>query len=219
MNRFENIDTVIFDMDGTLLDTLEDIKDALNRALKIYGKKERSLEDVRKFVGNGARELVKRALDGEDFIREFDDILDEYVTYYKENSLIKTAPYDGIIEVLKELKNRDYKMAVVSNKPDGAVKELTEKLFPNLMEVAIGESDDIAKKPAPDMVDEALKQMGVSKDSAIYVGDSEVDLMTATNSGLPCISVLWGFREKEILVEKGAQIFVDNPAELLELLR
>ena len=248
-NKLEKVNTVIFDLDGTLLDTLEDLKDALNYALTKHGMPCRSLAEVRCFVGNGAKELLKRAVEGGEDNLEFEAALSDFKSYYKEHSLVKTAPYNGVIDVMRRLKECGYRLAIVSNKPDAAVKDLDRHFFAGLTEVAIGESDRIAKKPAPDMVNEALEimkskvaditdvdaaiggtaeaegmEIGGSADfkcdpiNAVYVGDSEVDLMTASNSKLPCISVTWGFRDKEFLVERGANIFVDRPEELLELL-
>ena len=180
---------ILFDLDGTLLDTLEDLKDAVNYALGTLGYPERTLEEVRIFVGNGARKLMDLAVpaggDGDEAYRVFK-------AYYDAHSKIKTKPYDGIPEVLETLKGK-YPLAIVSNKPDSAVKSLCNDFFPGIY--ALGEAPDCPRKPAPDMVFKAMKEIGV--DACIYVGDSEVDVLTAKNAGVPCLSVLWGFRNRE----------------------
>lgn len=208
--------TYIFDLDGTLLDTLQDLAASVNHALAQYGMPTHSIDDVRCFVGNGVRKLMERAVqDGADN-PQFEAVFDAFRQYYMEHSLDTTRPYDGITEVLHELKQRGCRMAVVSNKMMAATQELVAHFFPEI-EVAIGEHEaaGIRKKPAPDTVFEALRQLGVGKDTAVYVGDSDVDLMTARNSGMPCISVLWGFRDREFLLQHGATTLIAHPSELL----
>ena len=208
--------TYIFDLDGTLLDTLQDLAASVNHALAQYGMPTHSMDDVRCFVGNGVRKLMERAVqDGADN-PQFEAVFAAFRQYYMEHSLDTTRPYDGITEVLHELKQRDCRMAVVSNKMMAATQELVAHFFPEI-EVAIGEHEaaGIRKKPAPDTVFEALRQLGVGKDTAVYVGDSDVDLMTARNSGMPCISVLWGFRDREFLLQHGATTLIAHPSELL----
>lgn len=205
--------TYIFDLDGTLLDTIQDLATSVNYALCQCRMPERTLDEVRRFVGNGVRLLMIRAVpDGEDNPR-FQEAFDIFRSHYLEHSLDTTAPYPGIMEMLQRLKANGKRMAVVSNKFDTATKELIRHFFGNLIEVAIGENEaaGVRKKPAPDTVNEALRQLGVGKENAVYVGDSDVDIQTARNSGLPCISVLWGFRDREFLLENGATTFVQSP--------
>lgn len=205
--------TYIFDLDGTLLDTIQDLAMSVNYALSQCHMPERTLDEVRQFVGNGVRLLMIRAVpDGEDNPR-FQEAFDIFRSHYLEHSLDTTAPYPGIIDMLERLKAGGKRLAVVSNKFDTATKELIRHFFGNLIEVAIGENEaaGVRKKPAPDTVNEALHQLGVGKEDAVYVGDSDVDLQTARNSGLPCISVLWGFRDREFLLENGATTFVQSP--------
>ena len=207
--------TVIFDLDGTLLNTLEDIKDSVNATMRHFGYAERSLDEVRAFVGNGAGNLIARCLPAGKNEEGFDAILAWYDEYYTEHSLIKTAPYPGIIELLRELNRREFKLAVVSNKQDPVVKKLARKFFPGLISVAVGESPSVARKPAPDSVLSAMRELWSEPFECVYVGDSEVDIETARNSGLPCISVLWGFRSCDFLLAHGATTFAERPADIL----
>ena len=209
--------TVIFDLDGTLLNTLEDLCDSVNYALSQYKMPKRTLEEVRHFVGNGVEKLMERAVpDGKD-----NPLFEEAFSCFKEYYLIhcndKTGPYPHIMELLKALKDQNVKMAIVSNKYDAAVKELNNMYFGDYVTVAIGESAGVRKKPAPDTVEAAIKELGVSKEECVYVGDSEVDHQTALNSGLRCISCLWGFRTKDELLKAGAgeNIFVTDPMEII----
>lgn len=212
------VKAIVFDMDGTLLDTLQDLTNAVNVALSKYGLPKKTVAEVCKVVGNGARNLVKGVvLEGEKH-PNFEAIFEDYKAYYAEHCEEETKPYEGIWELLQELKKRKYKMAVVSNKPDGAVKVLAEKYFPGCFQVAIGDMEGYNRKPAPDLVYKALEELSASKEEAIYVGDSDVDLMTAMNAELPCVSVTWGFRDREFLMLHGASVFIDKPMELLELL-
>lgn len=208
---------VVFDLDGTLLYTLEDLKNATNYALKQNGMPERTLDEVRRFVGNGVKLLMERAVpDGADNPK-FEKTFSDFKEYYEAHCNDNTAPYDGIMELLKELKLNGIKLAIVSNKLDPAVKELNQLYFKEYMTSAVGEMEEegIRKKPAPDMVQKALKELQVSADEAIYVGDSDVDIATAKNSGLECVSVTWGFRDVEFLKEHGATNLIDEPVELL----
>ncbi len=210
-------DTYIFDLDGTLLDTLDDLAAAVNYALRQHGMPEHTREDVRRFVGNGVRLLMTRAIpDGEDNPL-FEATFQTFREYYMEHSLDTTRPYDGIPELLGELRARGKRVAVVSNKFYAATSELCHHFFPDTVEVAIGEheAEGIRKKPAPDTVKEAFRQLGVDSRNAVYVGDSDVDLQTARNAGLPCISVLWGFRDRAFLEAHGATTFVTTPEEIL----
>lgn len=208
--------TYIFDLDGTLLSTLDDLAASTNYALRSNGMPEHSVDDVRRFVGNGVRLLMERAVPGGAANPKFDAAFTAFKQHYLEHSLDSTKPYPGVLAMLAELKARGKRMAVVSNKFYAATQELCRHFFGDSIEVAIGEREGIRKKPAPDTVEEALRQLGVGKEGAVYVGDSDVDVATARNSGLPCISVLWGFRDKDFLIEHGAETFISSPAELLD---
>lgn len=210
-------DTYIFDLDGTLLDTLHDLAASVNYALRQYSMPEHSIDDIRRFVGNGVRLLMERAVPRGAQHPQFEDVFATFRRHYMEHSLDTTRPYDGITEVIHTLKERGCHLAVVSNKMMAATQELVAHFFPEI-EVAIGEHEaaGIRKKPAPDTVFEALRQLS-NVTSAVYVGDSDVDLATARNSGLPCISVLWGFRTKQFLLEHGATTFIEHPNELLNV--
>lgn len=207
----------IFDLDGTLLDSLTDLAASCNYALRINNMPERTIDEVRMFVGNGVRKLMERAIpDGnrnELFQKTYTDFRDHYLIH----NLDHTSPYSGIINMLKSLKDDGCNIAVVSNKFYAATQELVNHFFGDYVSVAIGERDNIRKKPSPDTVFEALRQLNVEKDGAVYIGDSDVDVMTAKNCGMPCISVLWGFRDKKFLIEHGANVFVEKPSEILLL--
>ena len=209
--------TYIFDLDGTLLNTLADLAAAVNYALRQHGMPEHTIDDVRRFVGNGVRKLMERAIPDGEKNPDFEATFATFREYYMHHSLDTTRPYPGIIETLEALKAKGCRLAVVSNKMMAATKELCQHFFADTIEVAIGENEaaGIRKKPAPDTVFEALRQLGEEKDSAVYVGDSDVDLETASNSGLPCISVLWGFRDRDFLIQHGAKTFISAPSELL----
>jgi len=209
--------TYVFDLDGTLLDTLGDLAAAVNHALRTNGMPEHSLDDVRFFVGNGVRLLMERAVPGGADNPKFEETFATFREYYMQHSLDTTRPYDGIPETLAALKKRGCRLAVVSNKFMTATQELIRHFFPETIEVAIGEheAEGIRKKPAPDTVNEAFRQLGVGKENAVYVGDSDVDIMTARNSALPCVSVLWGFRDRDFLIQHGAETLISAPSELL----
>ena len=211
----KDFETYIFDLDGTLLSTLDDLAVSTNYALRCAGMPERTVEEVRMFVGNGVKLLMERAIPNGINNPKFEETYAKFREHYMEHNLDTTCPYEGIPELLRELKCRGKKLAIVSNKFYAATQELAKHFFPDTIEVAIGERDSIRKKPAPDTVLEALKQLGASKDNAVYIGDSDVDIMTAKNCDLPCISVLWGFRDKDYLVKHGGTIFVDKPSEIL----
>ena len=209
--------TYIFDLDGSLLDTLGDSAASVNYAMRTHGMPEHSVDEVCRFVGNGVRRLMERAVPGGAAHPEFEAAFATFRRHYMEHSLDTTRPYEGIPEMLQELKRRGRHTAVVSNKFDAATKELCRHFFPDTIDVAVGEheAEGIRKKPAPDTVLQALSQLGVGQEGAVYVGDSDVDIQTARNSGLPCISVLWGFRDREFLLAHGAETFVSQPSELL----
>lgn len=204
-------DTVIFDLDGTLLNTLDDLADAVNYALRRMGMPERTLAEVRSFVGNGVRRLMELSVPGGFANPDFEETFAVFKEYYGEHCNDKTRAYDGVVELLRELKEEGYALAIVSNKLDSAVKALSEIYFEGIVPVAIGEKEGVAKKPAPDTVYAALKELHMPAERAVYVGDSDVDIMTAKNSGLPCISVLWGFRDRKFLEEHGAVRFAETP--------
>lgn len=213
-------DIYIFDLDGTLLDTLQDLTASVNYALRQYGLPEHSVDDIRGFVGNGVRLLMERAVPQGAEHPEFEHIFATFRQYYMAHSLDTTKPYEGIPEMLKILKDRGCKLAVVSNKMMSATQDLIAHFFPQI-DVAIGEHEDmgIHKKPAPDTVYEAMRQLDIpvpfpSDLSAVYVGDSDVDIQTAQNAGIPCISVLWGFRDRFFLIKHGATTFIERPKEL-----
>ena len=209
--------TYIFDLDGTLLDTLGDLAASVNDALRKHGMPEHSIDDVRRFVGNGVRLLMERAVPDGAANPLFEETFASFRQHYMAHSLDTTKPYEGIPEALADLKTRGCHLAVVSNKMMAATQELCRHFFPDTIEVAIGENEaqGIRKKPAPDTVFAALKALGVGQEGAVYVGDSDVDIETARNSGLPCISVLWGFRDRDFLIQHGAKTFISTPSELL----
>jgi phosphoglycolate phosphatase len=205
------IDTILFDLDGTLLNTLDDLCDSTNFALSHFGYPARTLEEVRGFVGEGVRLLIERALpDGAK--DRTDEVLKVFSAHYDVNKENKTKPYDGIAEMLKEVCPR-YRTAIVSNKYDKAVADLRNKLFADVT-VAVGERAGLRKKPAPDMVEYALQQLHADKHSAVYVGDSDVDVQTARNAGLPIVAVSWGFRDRALLERLGADAIIDRPQQL-----
>lgn len=207
-------DTIIFDMDGTILNTLDDMCDAVNYMLTECGYPTRTLAEVRSFVGNGVRLLCERALPQK---ADIDKCFKVFADYYDKNKNNKTRPYDGIMEMLENVNN--YKTAVVSNKYDGGVKELNATVFKSKIQVAIGERAGVPNKPAPDGVFDALKMLDSVVERAVYVGDSEVDYATAKNSGLDFIAVSWGFRDKEFLKSIGSAVIIDNPSELLDAIK
>ena len=212
-------ETVIFDLDGTLLDTLGDLHASVNVALTAYGLQPRTKEEVRAFVGNGVAKLIERAA-GNVPQTLFENLLAAFKEHYAAHCKDKTCPYNGAIEVLQALKKRGKKTAVLSNKPDFAVKLLAEEYFHGYLQSAVGENEagGIRKKPAPDSLFAVLDELGAEKESTVYVGDSEVDIQTARNAGVDCISVTWGFKDRAFLVENGGKILIDEPKEILRYL-
>ena len=202
---------ILFDLDGTLLNTLEDLLDATNYALAQCGYPKRTLPELRRFVGNGAENQIRMSLPAGASPEEVGRVLRIYKPYYTAHCQVKTRPYDGVLEALEVLKAK-HPIAVVSNKPDSAVKALCAQMFPGIF--ALGETPDCPRKPAPDMVYKACQAIGA--DTCVYVGDSEVDVVTAKNAGVPCLSVLWGFRDKADIEGAGGSHFCESPAQLTE---
>jgi len=213
------IKAVIWDLDGTLLNTLDDLAASTNAALAKNGLPQRTTDEVRLFVGNGVHKLIERAV-GEPGEKhpKFDQVLNDFVAHYGQHSKDRTRPYEGIMNVLDTLSAKGVKHAIVSNKVDFAVKALSSEYFGNRMCSAVGDDPSRAKKPAPDSVWEAMRQLGVSQQEAVYVGDSDVDVITARNAGIPCIAVTWGFRSEECLLVAGAQHIARKPEEMIRII-
>lgn len=212
------ITTILFDMDGTLLDSIEDIADSLNKTLTEFRFPTRTLKDITSFVGNGAKVLVEKSLP----LSTPEGIKQEFLLAYKKEYLTnlqnKTQPYDGIIDLLEQLSQKGYKLGIISNKPDAGVKALSQTYFDTYIQSSIGESITTKRKPAPDGIYKALEELQSSKEESIYVGDSEVDILTAKNAGIPCVGVTWGFRNRETLLQAGAVLLIDFPKEFIPLL-
>lgn len=210
--------TIVFDCDGTLLNTLDDLADTMNYVLKANNYPTRTLDEIRRFVGNGLGKLVERSVPEGTSAETQADLLAQFKEYYAEHWQDKTAPYEGIYELLDTLKQEGYKIAVVSNKIQEGVTALNEQYFKGYFEVGIGERPGLARKPAPDMVNTALQELNSTTEESVYIGDSEVDLATAQNSKLLPIAVTWGFREEALLKEKGAVHIAHKPEDVLEIL-
>ena len=215
MPRYE---TVIFDLDGTLLDTLGDLCDSTNFALTEFGYPERSIDEVRAFVGNGIGKLIERALPRGLMNPDYAKVLDAFKAHYAENCNNKTCAYEGVLPLLARLKAENVKLAVVSNKVDSAVKVLCKRYFPKYIQIAIGERQGISRKPSPDSVFAAIEMLGAKKESTVYIGDSEVDVETAKNAGVDLVAVSWGFRDRELLASLGDFAIADPAEEVLKLL-
>ncbi len=205
---------VIFDMDGTVLDTLKDLAAAVNAALRTSGMPEHTLEEVRQFVGNGIGKLIERAVPAGATDTEREQVFQAFTAYYKAHCTEQTAPYPGIPALLEELRASGIKTAVVSNKADYGVQALAKAFFPGLLDAAVGERPGVRRKPAPDAVQAVLQALGIAREEAVYVGDSDVDIQTARNAGIPCISVDWGYRTAAFLRENGAERIVSTAEEL-----
>ena len=210
--------TVIFDLDGTLLDTLDDLTTSVNLALASVGYPEHSKEAIRSFVGNGIAELVKKSLPKNTSEEMFEKVLSNYKEYYEKHSQDKTSLYDGIVPLILSLREKGYKLAIVSNKHHDAVMQLKPIYFEGLIDIAIGQQDGIARKPAPDAVFKALELLESDRASSVYIGDSEVDYQTAINAKMDAILVTWGFRDQEMLAALGARNFAKRPSDILEIL-
>lgn len=216
MNDRKRAETVIFDLDGTLLDTIEDLTDSVNFVCSKFGYPEYTTEVIKTFVGNGIRKLLERAIPGGKENADYERIYESFCSYYGKNCRNKTKPYDGITELLSVLKQRGCKLAIVSNKNHDAVAALNEEFFGEYISVAVGQSDTTRKKPAPDTVFAAMKALDAVRESTVYIGDSEVDKQTADNAGIPCILVSWGFRKREELKKLHTFGFADTPIQILE---
>ena len=215
MRRYK---AIIFDLDGTLLDTLTDLAEGTNYALRVNGFPERTPDAIRRFVGNGARKLIERAVPDRQLEAALEKVRQDFDIYYKVHCKDHTGPYPGIMEMLQELVQQGYSLGVVSNKPDFAVQELIPEYFPGIFTSVSGERQGVAKKPAPDLIREAMKNLQADSSNAVYVGDSEVDLEAAVNAGIPCISVAWGFKGKKFLEEQQAEMIIEKPSEILKYL-
>ena len=211
-------DTVIFDLDGTLLNTIDDLADGVNYCMRKFGLKEHSVDQVRQFVGNGIRKLMERAIPGGETHPEFETIFEPFKEYYTAHCRIKTKAYPGIEEMLKTLKDKTVKMAIVSNKNMDAVRELNEIYFSEYISLAVGDTAGVRRKPYPDSVLHAMQLLDSRKEHTVYVGDSEVDKETAENAGMDYVLVSWGFRGREYLEKLGASCIIDRPEELISML-
>lgn len=209
-------EAVIFDLDGTLTDTLADLKNSVNYALSQFGFPERTTEEIRSFVGNGVKRLVFSSVPENTPEGVSEKCLDVFKEYYAANSLVETKPYDGIIDMLNVLKEQKIKTAVVTNKMHPAAVDIVDSFFGNLIDVTVGQIDGAAQKPQPDGIYYALEKLGVSREKAVYVGDSEVDCITAKNAGVPCVGVTWGFRDRDVLISNGADFIADSPSEIFD---
>lgn len=209
---------IIWDMDGTLLNTLDDLTDCVNYALTKYGLPKRDISETRHFVGNGIGRMIRLSLPQDADEETYEKVFESFKEYYTDHCKIKTGPYPGVQQLLSRLKAEGFKMAIVSNKVDFALKALAKECFGDSIDVAIGEREGLRRKPEPDMVELAMKEIGAQKSETVYIGDSDVDLMTARNSGLDCINVLWGFRTKEELTACGATRFASDTDELFKML-
>lgn len=210
--------TVVFDLDGTLLDTLSDLRDSVNFALLKNNLPLRSTEEVRAFVGNGIRLLIERAVPENTDKKIIDKCFADFKEHYKQNSANKTKAYDGVIDMLQMLKAKGVKTAVVSNKADFAVKTLAKEYFSGLLNCAYGEREGVKRKPDPAGVFACIEEMGSTVGDSIYVGDSEVDVETAKNAGLPCVAVTWGFRDKGVLESMEPEYIIDSPMQIMDIL-
>lgn len=211
---------IIFDMDGTLLNTLPDLTESANKTFLKFGFKQRSSEEIKSFIGDGVVQFIERAIPDGQNNPHFQECLELFKDTYSKNISNKTIPYDGIIDLLNNLKNSGCKIAIASNKYDSAVKELTVKYFDKLIDISVGEDalNGINKKPAPDMTYKIMQELKIPKDSVVYVGDSEVDIQTAKNSNIPCISVTWGYKDRDFLINNGAVYLADAPEDIFEII-
>lgn len=211
-----NWKAVLFDMDGTVLDTLDDLTDAVNHSLAEFSLPPVDASVVRRNLGCGAAFLIAHCVPPGTSDALSTRVLDFYLPWYDAHCRIRTRPYDGIPELMNTLKAQGLRLAIISNKPDSAVQELAASFFPGMLDVVVGESPGIRRKPSPDTILEAAARMGLSVRDCVYVGDTEVDIQTARNAGMSCITVCWGFRDEELLLSSGASCLVRTPGELSE---
>lgn len=209
---------IIFDLDGTLLCTLDDLTNSVNYALKQFGYPTKTVDEVRSFVGNGVQWLLKLSMPEDVSDNDFKKCFAFFKRHYAENCCVLTQPYSGIVEVLKMLKQKGIKIGVVSNKFQLAAEEVCDHYFKGLYDIVIGESEDCCRKPAPDGINKICKEFNIDKKDIVLFGDSEVDIKTAENAGIDCVSVLWGFRDKDFLIKNRAKIFVENPLEIFYII-
>lgn len=209
---------VIFDMDGTILDTLDDLTYSLNYALEKAGFLKRTRKEVRSFVGNGIKKLVERGVPTGTSNEVIESVLSDFTQYYEKHCSDNTKPYDGIVDLIQNLKEKGYLTAIVSNKADFAVQELSKKYFADLFDAVVGEKCGVRKKPSPDTVNQVLMLLNINRSEAVYIGDSEVDIETAKNAGMECISVDWGFRDHEELIQDGATTILSRPLDILSII-
>ena len=211
-----SIKGIVFDLDGTLLYTLEDLKNSLNFALNACNMPKRTLEEVRNFVGNGIKKLIERSLD--DNQEKFDECYKIFLSHYAKNSLITTKPYNGVISGLKKLKENNIKLAILSNKIDVEVKRLSKYFFDDIFNISMGETSIFPKKPDPKALLEIIKEFNLSKDEIYFIGDSEVDIQTAKNADVQCLSVLWGYKDKDFLIQNNAKNLFENFEQMVEFI-
>ncbi len=213
------IDTIIFDLDGTLLDTIDDLQNSVNRTLIAHHFPPRTLEEIKSFVGNGLFKLMERSLPNKTSKPLLSELFSEFKQDYHVNCMNDTHIYPGILELLKELKKDKYKLAIVSNKNNQLIQDLSKHYFNNLIDLSLGEIDSLKKKPSPDMIYYVLEKLNTKLENVIYIGDSEVDIETAQNAHITCLSVTWGFRSKEHLIEAGAKFLINHPKEIISYLK
>lgn len=212
--KIKKIKAVLFDMDGTLMNTLDDLTDSTNHILEMNNFPKRTKDEVRSFVGHGIKWTIEKAVPANTSEEAIEKCYKEMLVYYKDHSMIKTAPYEGVKELMEKLHREDYKIAIITNKAEDSAKIITDKFFGNIVDFTIGDNGKTPLKPSPDNIDRALKNLNITKEEAVYIGDSEVDVLTGKNSNMEMIGVLWGFRDKEVLIKHGAKLFAENTVEL-----
>lgn len=212
------IKAILFDLDGTLLNTLDDIKNSVNYMLKKHGFKERTLDEIRSFVGDGAKQMIERSIGFTEPKEQVLECLSTYEAHYEIHKADLTKPYDGVYDLLNQLKEKDIRLAVVSNKPMPQVIPLIEGLFPGYFEVILGETSELKRKPSPEMLFYAIEALKLSKEDVLFVGDSDVDMQTAINANVDVIAVLWGFRDETVLKKYQPKYIVNHPKEILTII-
>lgn len=210
---------ILFDMDGTILNTIEDIKDSVNHSLKTFGLPLKSLQEVKDGVGSGAINLIEDVVPKETSNTDIKKIFKVYQKHYDQNSNNKTGPYPGILALLRKLKKQNFKLAVVSNKYKYLVEELNDNMFEGIFDVSMGEMDGVPIKPAPDMINITLSRLNLMPSEVLFIGDSDVDMITATNAKIKSVGVTWGFRSKEVLIKHQAAFIIDDPNQLIDIIK